>query len=157
MGYKKLDEVMELLHDELDGFNKALAKLRELTSNVENIKIMPDTSGIEHLLKEHLNAEEYKSSMIRRELENIEKELSKAKVTPKLQLWVQYTIWTFFLLIIGYLGFQGSRMDLHKERAFLRGKQTAISELKGYFDQYPEHYLTYRNWLKEKDSVPNRK
>lgn len=45
MGYKKLDEVMELLHDELDGFNKALAKLRELTSNVENIKIMPDTSG----------------------------------------------------------------------------------------------------------------
>ena len=30
MGYKKLDEVMELLTDELDGFNKALNKLQLL-------------------------------------------------------------------------------------------------------------------------------
>ena len=51
MGYKKLDEVMELLNDELDGFNKALEKLEKLTENVDNIKISPDTSQIEHMLK----------------------------------------------------------------------------------------------------------
>ena len=46
MGYKKLDEVMELLTDELDGFNKSIIRLEKLTQNVENIKVMPDNSEI---------------------------------------------------------------------------------------------------------------
>ncbi len=37
MGYKKLDEVMELLNDELDGFNKSVDRLERLTQNVDNI------------------------------------------------------------------------------------------------------------------------
>ncbi len=39
MGYKKLDEVMELLNDELDGFNMSLVKLERLTQNVDGFKI----------------------------------------------------------------------------------------------------------------------
>lgn len=54
MGYKKLDEVMELLSDELDGFNKSINRLEKLTQNVENIKIKPDTAEIERMLPEHL-------------------------------------------------------------------------------------------------------
>ena len=38
MGYKKLDEVMELLSDELDGFNKAMDRLERLTENVDKSK-----------------------------------------------------------------------------------------------------------------------
>ncbi|WP_349352576.1 DUF6730 family protein [Flagellimonas sp. MMG031] len=37
MAYKKLDEVMELLADELDGFNKSIDRLKQLTENVDNI------------------------------------------------------------------------------------------------------------------------
>ena len=47
MGYKKLDEVMELLSDELDGFNKSIDRLERLTQNTDNIKVIPDTSEIE--------------------------------------------------------------------------------------------------------------
>ena len=54
MGYKKLDEVMELLSDELDGFDRSLDKLEKLTKNTEGIKIKPDISEIERLLKQHL-------------------------------------------------------------------------------------------------------
>ena len=43
MGYKKLDEIMELLTEELDGFNRSLDKLEKLTKNVDGIKIRPDT------------------------------------------------------------------------------------------------------------------
>tara|TARA_R110002033_G_scaffold132018_1_gene172001 strand:- start:35 stop:508 length:474 start_codon:yes stop_codon:yes gene_type:complete len=157
MGYKKLDEVMELLNDELDGFNKALEKLEKLTENVDNIKIYPDTSKIEHMLKEHLNSERTKSERIQRFLQNFGQKISQARMVPKVQLWLQYGIWAISLVIIGYLSFQVSRIDRIRERAFMEGEQSEISNLKGYFDQYPEYYKTYQNWIKEKDSVPDQK
>ena len=51
MGYKKLDEIMELLTDELDGFNRSIVRLEQLTQNTDNIKVIPDTSEIESLLR----------------------------------------------------------------------------------------------------------
>ncbi len=157
MGYKKLDEVMELLNDELDGFNKALEKLEKLTENVDNIKISPDTSKIEHMFKEHLNSERAKSERIQGPLQNLGQQISKARMVPKVLLWLQYAVWAISLVIIGYLSFQVSRIDQIQQGAFLDGKQAVIKDLKSYFDQYPEHYQTYKNWAKEKDSLPNHK
>lgn len=64
MGYKKLDEVMELLTDELDGFNKSIVRLERLIQNTDNIKVIPDTSEIERLLREHLNSEKANNSKL---------------------------------------------------------------------------------------------
>ena len=36
------------------------------------------------------------------------------------------------------------------------GKEV-IPELREYFDQNPGHYESFRRWIQEKDSVPNRK
>ena len=157
MGYKKLDEVMELLNDELDGFNKALEKLEKLTENVDNIKISPDTSQIEHMLKEHLNSERTKSERIQEAVQSIGQQISKARMVPKVQLWLQYTIWAISLVIIGYLSFQVARIDRIRERSFIEGAQSEISNLKGYFEKYPKHYGTYQEWLKEKNGIPDQK
>ena len=157
MGYKKLDEVMELLTDELDGFNTSLNKLQKLTENVDNIKIVPDTTPIEYLLKEHLRDEQAKSSRIRDAFEEMNKQLSKARVIPKLQLWLHYAIWLISLIIIGYLVLQVSRTSQLQERGFSEGNQATISELNSYFEQYPEHYKTYQHWIEEEKSIPNHK
>src|SRR5690606_15431399 len=126
MGYKKLDEVMELLNDELDGFNKALEKLEKLTKNVDNIKISPDTSQIEHMLKEHLNSERTKSERMQGSLQNFGQQISGARMVPKAQLWLQYAIWAISLIIIGYLSFQVARIDRIRERAFSEGENAVI-------------------------------
>ena len=157
MGYKKLDEVMELLNDELDGFNKSIVRLKHLTQNVENIKIKPDTSEFERLLREHLTSEKTKNLKLQESVNNIEVQISKARLVPKVQLWLQYSIWFISLVIIGYLGFKVSRIDDIQERAFVEDEQEVISNLKGYFDQYPQHYESYLKWIKKKDSVPNQK
>ena len=157
MGYKKLDEVMELLNDELDGFNKSIVRLERLTHNVENIKIIPDTSEIERMLREHLNSEKASNSKFQESVQDIRNHMLKAKLVPKIQLWIHYVIWFFSLLIIGYLALQVSRIVEIQEKAFAKGEQKVISNLKGYFDQYPEHYELYDKWIKEKDSVPNQK
>jgi hypothetical protein len=78
-------------------------------------------------------------------------------MVPKVQLWLQYGTWAISLVIIGYLSFQVARIDRIRERAFIEGEQSEISNLKGYFDHYPEHYGTYQEWLKDKDGIPNQK
>lgn len=157
MGYKKLDDVMELLNDELDGFNKSIVRLEHLTQNVGNIKIKPDTSEFERLLLEHLNSEKTNNLKLQESVHNIEVQISKARLVPKVQLWLRYSIWFISLVIIGYLAFKVSRIDDVQEKAFGKGEQEVISNLKGYFDQYPQHYESYRKWIQEKDSVPYQK
>ncbi len=157
MGYKKLDEIMELLNDELDGFNKSLQTLEKLTKNVDDIKIRPDASEFEFLLKEHLNAEKTKNSRLQESIVDMERQILKARLVPRTQLWIHYLIWTISLVIIGYLAFKVSRMSDIQEKAFTEGRQQVISSLRGYFVQNPEHYKSYQKWLKEKDSVPNQK
>jgi endonuclease III len=86
MGYKKLDEVMELLTDELDGFNASIKSLKMLTKNVEDIRILPDTSEIERTLLEHLNMQRKKDKEIQESIHNIGNHISKARLIPKVQL-----------------------------------------------------------------------
>ena len=157
MGYKKLDEIMELLTDELDGFNKALAKLQRLTKNVEDIKIIPDTEKIEVMLETHLRQEKEKTSRLLESVRSLEGRLAKASVISKFQKWVQYSIWIISLVIIGYLSFKVSRMQKLQDESFEQGQQEIIENLQGYFDEHPEHLETYLQWKKETDSVPNQK
>ena len=157
MGYKKLDEVMELLNDELDGFNKSVDRLGRLTQNVDDIKIEPDTTEIENMLREHLDSEKETNKNMQESIRNVSKQISKSRLVPNVQLWLHYSIWIISLVIIGYLAFRVSRTDDIQERAFAEGEQQVISSLRGFFDQYPEHYQLYQKWIKEKDSVPNQK
>ncbi|WP_047417438.1 DUF6730 family protein [Cellulophaga sp. Hel_I_12] len=106
MGYKKLDEVMELLSDELDGFNKSIKKLEKLTQNVDNINIKADTSGIEYYIQDHLRTEKEKSQKLQEAFQRMEKQLSKSQVVPKIQLWIHYGMYMTSLIIIGYLIFK---------------------------------------------------
>ena len=148
---------MELLTEELDGFNKSILRLERLTQNTDNIKVMPDTSEIERLLREHLNSEKTKTERLQKSVQDIGNKISKARLVPKVQLWIHYSIWFISLVIIGYLALEVSAIGEIQEKAFAKGEQEVISNLKGYFDQNPGHYESYQKWLKEKDSVPNRK
>ena len=157
MGYKKLDEVMELLSDELDGFNKAVDRLERLTKNVDNINIRPDTTEMESMLREHLTLEKARISQLNGSVQNIGQRVSKASLVPKTRMLFHYAIWILSLVIIGYLSFRISQIDHIRQKAFAEGQQLVISSLRGYFDQNPEYYKSYQKWTKEKDSVPDQK
>ena len=46
---KKMDEIMELLTEEIEGFNSSIRKLQELSKKWDNLKIKADSSDIELL------------------------------------------------------------------------------------------------------------
>ena len=152
MGYKKLDEVMELLNDELDGFNKSIIRLEKLTQNVDNINIKADTSNIEYRLQEHLKAERETNHKTQAAIRNIEKELSKARVIPKIQLWIHNGIYLVSLIIIGYLLFTITQLN-----NFTESEQTVNSNLHEYFEAHPADFQTYQKWLSGKEGIRNQK
>ena len=81
---------MELLTDELDGFNKSIVRLERLTQNTENIKVIPDTSEIERLLQEHLNSEKVNAERLQESVQDISNQISKARLVPRIQLRIHY-------------------------------------------------------------------
>jgi hypothetical protein len=137
MGYKKLDEVMELLSYELDGFNKSIHKLEKLTQNTENIKIIADTSGIEYILQEHLRTERDKSDRLQEAIQSMAKQFSKARVFSKVQVYIHYSIYFISLVIIGYLIFSQAQLRKTPENDPNKIEITPI--------------------LKEQESSPNQK
>jgi hypothetical protein len=157
MGYKKLDEVMELLTDELDGFNNSINRLERLAQNVENIKIRPDTTEIERMLVKYLELQKQNNLKLQECVQQIEKRIEKSRLIPKVQLWLQYSMWFVSLVIIGYLAFRVSRTSEIRQRGFEEGEQQVISNLKVYFEENPDQYQAYQKWIGEKDSVPNQK
>ncbi|TLP71225.1 hypothetical protein ES765_19770 [Maribacter sp. ACAM166] len=126
---------MELLTDELDGFNKALAKLQRLTNNVEDIRILPDTSEIEKLLETHLEREKENILQLKESVRSLEERLARTSVIPKLRLWLHYLIWTASLVIIGYLVFEVSRIEKLRQESFSNGQQEINTSLRDCFDE----------------------
>ena len=157
MGYKKPEEVMELLSDELDGFDQAVDRLERLTKNVDNINIRPDTTEMESMLREHLELEKAKIAQLEGSFQNIGERVSKASLVRKAQLRLHYVIWITSLIIIGYLSFRVSGINDIRKKAYAEGQEQVISSLRDYFDRNPGHYKSYRKWTEEKDSVPNQK
>ena len=160
MGYKKLDEVMELLADELDGFNKSIDRLKQLTENVDNIKVEASTDNIQKLLHRHLEKEKWNMESIDQNTDTIRKAVINAKVIPRTLFWLTIVVWTISLVTICYLGIRVSRLDSIREKSFASGRQEVITTLRGFFDENPGLFESYESWRlkgKETDSIQAKK
>ncbi|WP_422349527.1 DUF6730 family protein [Flagellimonas sp.] len=160
MGYKKLDEVMELLTDELDGFNKSIDRLKQLTENVDNIKIEASTDNIQKLLERHLTKLKWELESIEGNTIAIKKAVINAKVIPRTLFWLTIAVWTISLVTICYLGIKVSRLDAIREKSFESGRQEVITTLRGFFDENPGLLESYESWRlkgKETDSIQAKK
>ena len=157
MGYKKLDEVMELLADELDGFNKSIDRLKQLTENVYNIKVEASTDNIQKLLHRHLEKEKWNMESIDQNTNTIRKAVINAKVIPRTLFWLTIAVWMISLVTICYLGIRVSRLDSIREKSFESGRQEVITTLRGFFDENPGLFESYESWrLSGKEVDPTK-
>lgn len=124
---KKMDDIMELFMDEINGFQKSIEKLEVLSKSLNEIKVKADTSNMEWHLKENLKKQEIIHSESQLILREIDKKLKRAKLIPK---WLLVFILSALILLsttITYLSFQvvQNQKELktyHTEKA-LMGKQ----------------------------------
>ena len=111
---KKLDDIMELLTDEINGFQNSIKKLESLSKGLNEVKV--DTSKLEYLLKEHLRHQKRVQSQNMTTLNDIDKKLKRAKHIPKWLLVLFLSVLIIKSLAIGYLSFQVVQLN-KKEKA----------------------------------------
>ncbi|WP_431124644.1 DUF6730 family protein, partial [Flagellimonas flava] len=93
---KKMDDIMELFMDEINGFQKSIEKLEVLSKSLNEIKVKADTSNMEWHLKENLKKQEIIHSESQLILREIDKKLKRAKLIPK---WLLVFILSALILL----------------------------------------------------------
>lgn len=111
---KKLDDIMELLTDEINGFQKSIKKLEGLSKGLNEVKV--DTSKLEYHLREHLGHQKIIHSHNNRTLNDINKKLKRAKLIPKWLLVLFLSALIIMSMAIAYLSFHVVQLN-KKEKA----------------------------------------
>lgn len=117
---KKLDDIMELLTDEINGFQNSIKKLERLSKGLSEVKV--DTSKLEYLLKEHLRNQESIQSQNTRALNGINRKLKLAKLIPKWLLVLFLSLLIILSMVIGYLSFQVVQLNKKEEAVIMKEK-----------------------------------
>ncbi|WP_350284415.1 DUF6730 family protein [uncultured Croceitalea sp.] len=120
---KKLDDIMELLTDEINGFQNSIKKLEGISKGLNEVKV--DTSKLEYHLKEHLRQQERNQSHNNRILNDINKKLKRAKLIPKWLLVLFLSVLIIQSIAIGYLSFQVVQLN-KKEKSVSKQEKVEL-------------------------------
>ena len=118
---KKIHEIMELLTDEINGFQKSIEKLEDLSKSLNGVKVKADTSNMEYHLKEHLRKQERVESQNQQALKELNQKLKGVKLIPKWLLVLFLSAVIILSVAIGYLSFQV--VQLNRNKMVIHGKE----------------------------------
>ena len=152
----KLDEIMEVLTQEISGFNKSIGKLEELSEKFDDVEIKIDTSHLEFRIEEFLRLQEQKKDSYEKRIEEVLKNIEKSRWTPKWEVTMIYVVMCLNTIAFGYLGYYYIKYEQKMDAAILKVKQESLGRARGYFDDHPIIYKDFKRWAKKQDSVPNR-
>ncbi|MEO1486821.1 MAG: DUF6730 family protein [Bacteroidota bacterium] len=123
---KKLDDIMELLTDEINGFQNSIKKLERLSQGLSEVKV--DTSKLEYHLKEHLRHQERGQLNNKRTLNDIDKKLKRAKLIPKWLLVLFLSALIIMSMAIGYLSFQVVQLNKKEKALAMKEKVELLNQ-----------------------------
>ncbi len=152
---KKLEEMMELLTDELAGFDNSVKKLETLCKNLDTIKIKADSSNIEYHLKEFLKEQKQHIRRLEKQLDEQRTQLEASRNLPEWLLTLYAIGMLLPLFAIGYFGYQGYGLQNQKKKAFEQGQDQIIERFTRYFEERPEAYEAYKEWKETIQGVPS--
>ncbi|PIB25180.1 DUF6730 family protein [Maribacter sp. 4G9] len=152
----KMDEIMEVLTQEIAGFNKSIGKLEELSKKFDAMEIKTDTSHLEFQVKEILRLQSQTKDNYQKRMEEVLKQIEKSRWTPKWEVALLYIVISVNTIAFGYFGYYFINYELKMQDAIGQARQEGLGRAKGYFEDHKVIYKDFKKWAKKKDSVPNR-
>ncbi len=149
---KKTEEFMELLTDELAGFDGSVKKLEALCKKLDTIKVKADSTNIEYHIKQFLKEQKGRMSQLEKQIDAQQTKIESSRGLPEWLLTLYAIGMLLPLFVIGYFGYQAYGLQGQKRKAFEQGQQHIIDHFGDYFAEHPGAYEPYKIW-KEKDSV----
>ena len=103
---KKLDEIMELMADEMQDFQKGLLQMKKMTDELNTRSIPITIEVMEKQLKFFFQKQEEKEVLVAERFNAIEEKLKKAYILPKSLGIIVGGILILLISLIGYLTFE---------------------------------------------------
>ncbi len=154
---KKMEEMMGLLTEEIEGFHKSISKLEALSKNFKDLKINMDTSSIENYIKGFTKEQKKAVMMYNEKITEVRQEVKLARITPNWLATLFCIVVSTQVLSLSYFGYHFIHFKDRNKAALIEGKKEDYESMRGYFEDHPIIYEDYIKWTKKKDSVPNQK
>jgi hypothetical protein len=152
----KMDEIMEVLTQEIAGFNKSVSKLEELAEKFKTLKIQSDTTILESRLDDFMNLQKRTVKSYEVRMEEVLKKIEKSRWTPKWEVALLYIYLSINTIAFGYLGYYFINYDLKMQDAVSQARYEGFGRARGYFEDHEVIYSDFKRWIKKQDSVPNQ-
>ena len=117
---------MELLTDEINGFQNSIKKLEGLSKGFNEIKV--DTSKFEYHLKEQLRHQKRIQSHNDNTLNDIHQKLKRAKLIPKWLLVLFLSVLVIQSMTIGYLSFHVVLLNKKEKAVAMKEKVELLNQ-----------------------------
>ena len=153
----KMDEIMEVLTQEINGFNKSIGKLEELSEKFNDLKIQTDTSSLEFLLKGFLRTQKESIASYEKRIGEVLKRIEKSRWTPKWEVALLYIFLSINTIAFGYLGYYFINYDLKIQDAVKEARVEGFGKAREYFNDHPIIYKDFEKWTQKRDSIPNQR
>ncbi len=153
---KKMEAMMELLTEEIEGFNKSISKLENLSENFKDLKIKADTSSIEYYMKEFLRKQEQTKRFHEKKITEINQGIKSARITPNWLATLFCIAVSIQIISLSYFANHFIRFDDKNTSIFIKGEKESYKNLRGYFEGHPIIYEDFKKWTRRKDSIPNQ-
>lgn len=151
-----MDEIMEVLTQEIAGFNSSIGKLEELSERFNKQKIQTDTTKLEGLLEDFFNSQKGTVTSYENRLGDVLEQIEKSRWAPKWELVLLYLVLSINMLAFSYLGYYFINYELKMKDAVTEARVEGFGRARGYFNDHPIIYKDFERWAERQDSVPNR-
>jgi hypothetical protein len=153
----KMDEIMEVLTQEIAGFNNSIGKLKELSEKFNNLKIQTDTSSLEFQLKEFLRTQKVTVHSYENRMEQVLKKIEKSRWTPKWEVALLYIFISVNTIAFGYIGYYFVNYELKMQDAVSQARREGLGRARTYFKDHEVIYRDFKRWAKKQDSISKQK
>ena len=148
---------MEVLTQEIAGFNPSIGKLEELSKKLNNQKVEADTSVIKYHMNDFLRTQKRTMETVEKQMTEVVVNLKTARLSPKWEGTILLLFWCINTIAFSYLGYYFIQFEDKKEVAFNKGRDEGVGIVRSYFNDHPIIYKDFEKWTQKRDSVPNQK
>ena len=135
---KKMDEIMELLTEEIDGFNTSIERLQELKDSLDNIRVVADSTFIEVYIQSFLKEQQKRQDAQERLIRELHKSLKSNYYLPK-SFAIAFLVITYFALFgMGFIILENYSHEREILAVRKMDRQEVISEMEAYFRKHPD-------------------
>ncbi|MFS4466972.1 DUF6730 family protein [Maribacter sp. 2210JD10-5] len=153
---KKMEEMMELMTEEIDGFNKSIKKLEGLSEKLEDLKIKVDTSNIEFHIKQFAKEQKQTNKRDKEKTTEIHQAIKLARITPNWLAILLCLMVSIQTLSLSYYAYHFIRFEDKRMEAFHEGRVVGLRSVRGYFEDHAIIYEDFKKWTRKKDSISNQ-